>query len=153
MLPTPSTAASEGNVAGTRPENTATADHAITPGKVALRCFELEDVYCSGLPVLSPADGMVPDAFGAAHDMPVGMSGGTPARGHQLAIEVAPDQHIFPGHLRPGSTTVAAGDRVVRGPDGAQVDNSGNTSEPDPHIHLQDTSQGSSGRGPSALLS
>ena len=52
-------------------------------------------------------------------------------------MEVAPGEYLFIGHLRRG--TVAVGERVIPGQLLGRVGNSGNSSEPHVHLHLQDT--------------
>ncbi len=109
--------------------------------------IELEDYYCYDIPVLAPADGVVQATYGDSRDMPIGMLGGTPAGGNQIVIEVAKNQYLFLCHLKPGSITAKPGDRVTKGQIVARVGNSGNTSEPHLHIHLQDTSEDHLGEG------
>jgi len=106
-----------------------------------------EDYYCYGLPVLAPADGTVHATFIDARDMPIGQLGGTPTGGNQIVLEVAPRQFVFLCHLQPGSLAVKPGDKVAAGQPLARVGNSGNTSEPHLHIHLQDTEQNAFGEG------
>jgi hypothetical protein len=97
-----------------------------------------EDYYCYGLPVLAPADGTVYATSDGDPDMPIGvLGGGTDAGGNQVVLEVAPDEFLFLCHMQPGSITVKKGDRVTAGQVLGRVGNSGNTSEPHIHIHLQ----------------
>ncbi len=107
----------------------------------------LDDFYCYGLPVLAPADAVVRAVFIDARDMPIGQLGGTPAGGNQIVLEVAPHQFLFLCHLQPGSIAVRPHDKVVHGQPLAKVGNSGNTSEPHLHIHLQDTADDDFGEG------
>jgi murein DD-endopeptidase MepM/ murein hydrolase activator NlpD len=97
-----------------------------------------QDYYCYGLPLLAPADGTVYTTSDCDPDMPIGvMGGGKDAGGNQVVLEVAPDEFLFLCHLQPGSITVKKGDRVTTGQVLGLVGNSGNTSEPHLHIHLQ----------------
>jgi hypothetical protein len=107
----------------------------------------LEDYYCFGLPLLAPADGTVRSVVDGNPNMPPGELGGTPAGGNQIVIEVGPRQFLFLCHLQPGSITVQPGDQVVAGQVLARVGNSGNTSEPHLHIHLQDSPIDDEGEG------
>jgi murein DD-endopeptidase MepM/ murein hydrolase activator NlpD len=100
---------------------------------------KLEDYYCYGMSVVAPADGVVRAVHKDAPDMPVGHLGGTPAGGNQVVLDLAPGQFLFLCHLKPGSIAVKPGDSVVKGQVIGQVGNSGNTSEPHLHVHLQDT--------------
>jgi hypothetical protein len=97
------------------------------------------DYYCYGLPVRAPADGTVNATSDGDPDMPIGvLGGGKDPCGNHVVLEVAPNQFLFLCHLQPGSITVKEGDRVTEGQVLARVGNSGNTSEPHLHIHLQD---------------
>ncbi|HEX5105672.1 MAG TPA: M23 family metallopeptidase [Pirellulaceae bacterium] len=100
---------------------------------------ELADYYCYGLPVLAPADGKVIAVLDGRPDQPIAVLGGEPAGGNQVVIEVAPREFLFLCHLSRGSILVKEGDPVSVGQPLAKVGNSGNTSEPHLHIHLQDT--------------
>jgi hypothetical protein len=108
---------------------------------------QLADYYCYELPVLAPADGKVVAVLDGMPDQPIGVLGGNPAGGNQIVIEVAPQQFLFLCHLRRGSLKVKEGDKVSRGQEVARVGNSGNTSEPHLHIHLQNTSKLHVGEG------
>ncbi len=67
--------------------------------------------------------------------------------GNHVGIEVAPGEFLFVGHLQPGTVTVAVGDRVAAGQLLGRVGNSGNSSEPHVHLHLQDTPRSWFGEG------
>jgi hypothetical protein len=103
--------------------------------------LELADYYCYGQPVLAPASGKVVAVLDGQPDQPIGQLGGLPAGGNQIALEVAPRQFLFVCHLGRGTILVKEGDEVVQGQPLAKVGNSGNTSEPHLHIHLQDTAE------------
>jgi hypothetical protein len=107
----------------------------------------LDDYYCYNMPLLSPADGTVVAVDDGHPDMPVGELGGNPAGGNQIVLEVAPGEFLFLCHLKPGSIRVAPGDRVQQGQELARVGNSGNTSEPHLHMHLQTTAEADFGEG------
>jgi hypothetical protein len=108
----------------------------------------LEDYYCYGLPVLAPAGGVVRSVFTQARDMPIGdMSETEHAGGNQIVIEVAAGEFLFLCHLQPGSITVAPGDEVRAGQVLGHVGNSGHTSAPHLHIHLQDSPKDDEGEG------
>lgn len=107
-----------------------------------------EEYYCYGLPVLASADGVVEAVFDGEADAPVGVLGGfTLAGGNQVVLRVAPGQFLFLCHLKRGSLTVKQGDSVAAGQTLGLVGNSGNTSEPHLHIHLQDSPQPHLGEG------
>ena len=100
-----------------------------------------------GTVILAPADGTVRSVVDGHPNMPPGELGGRPAGGNQIALEVAPREFLFLCHLQPGSITVQPGDQVAAGQVLGRVGNSGNTSEPHLHIHLQDSPNGDEGEG------
>ena len=59
--------------------------------------------------------------------------------GNHVVIEVAPEQYLLMAHLRPGSVAVKEGDVVQAGDAIGLTGNSGNSTEPHLHIHLQTT--------------
>jgi hypothetical protein len=96
------------------------------------------DYYCYGLPVLAPADGTAHAVSDGNPELPVGeLSGAKNAGGNEVVLEVAPGEFLFLCHMQAGSLTVKPGDRVITGQVLGRVGNSGNTSEPHLHIHLQ----------------
>ncbi|HUE73011.1 MAG TPA: M23 family metallopeptidase [Pirellulaceae bacterium] len=107
-----------------------------------------EDYYCYGMPVLSPADGEVVAVLDGMRDTPLESPGVVlPPGGNQIVIKVAPRQYLFLCHLQRGTISVLEKDQVTQGQVLARVGNSGNTSEPHLHIHLQDTPDMSFGEG------
>ncbi|HXH05513.1 MAG TPA: M23 family metallopeptidase [Vicinamibacterales bacterium] len=100
----------------------------------------VEDYLGYGLPVLAPAAGIVREVVDGEPDTPIGTGwrGANPA-GNHVVLEVAPGQFLFVAHLRPRSLRVRRGDRVRAGQPIGAVGNSGNSSEPHVHLHLQDT--------------
>jgi Peptidase family M23 len=68
-------------------------------------------------PIYAPAAGTVAWTRGDLPDrgMNEAAGGDTPELGNVVVIEVAEGQHLFLGHLRAGSLTVAAGDTVEQG--------------------------------------
>jgi hypothetical protein len=109
---------------------------------------KLDDYYCYGLPVLAPADGTVRVVMNEDEDVPIGQDFGFKnAGGNQVVIEVAANEFLFICHMQPGSITVRPGDRVTTGQVLGRVGNSGHTSEPHIHIHLQDTADDGWGEG------
>ena len=96
--------------------------------------------YAWELPVLSPADGVIRRAVDgepeAALDAP---RWGLAGLGNHVVIEVAANEFLFIGHLRRDTVAVHVGDRVTRGQQLGRVGNSGNSSEPHVHLHLQNT--------------
>ena len=97
------------------------------------------DYHAYNQPVRAPADGRVigvhdnePDAT-PRHPEP------SRRGGNWIVIEVAQGEYLFLLHFKAGSLRVAPGDRVSRGDVLGHVGNSGNSTEPHLHVHLQDT--------------
>ena len=108
----------------------------------------LDDYYAYRNPVRAPAAGVVFAAHDGEPDVPIGRRRwGLAGLGNHVGIEVAPGEHLFIGHLQPGSVRVQVGDRVTVGGLLGNVGNSGNSSEPHVHLHLQDTPRPYFGEG------
>ncbi|WP_411075296.1 M23 family metallopeptidase [Streptomyces sp. cmx-4-7] len=58
--------------------------------------------------------------------------------GNHLILDLGDGTHAVYAHLRRGSLTVRAGDRVTAGQELARCGNSGNSTEPHLHFHLMD---------------
>lgn len=99
----------------------------------------LDDYYAFGRPVLAPAAGVVWRVHDGEPDGPIGQWRVRGAAGNHIVLEVAPGEFLFIAHMQPGSITVAPGDRVAAGQVIGRVGNSGNSSEPHVHLHLQTT--------------
>jgi murein DD-endopeptidase MepM/ murein hydrolase activator NlpD len=98
----------------------------------------LEDYYAYGRSVHAPAAGIVRAAHDGEPDGPIGHWQVRRAMGNHVVLEVAPSQFLFIAHLQPGSVAVKIGDYVEAGQMLGRVGNSGNSSEPHVHLHLQD---------------
>ena len=98
-----------------------------------------EDYWAYGQPVFSPAAGTVVTAIDGLPDQTpqLGRDEANPV-GNHVVIEVADGEYLLIAHMQPGSLTVAEGDTVESGQQIGLVGNSGNTSEPHIHLHLQD---------------
>jgi murein DD-endopeptidase MepM/ murein hydrolase activator NlpD len=94
-----------------------------------------------GRTVLAPAAGLVVAAHDGEPDVPIGEKGKGDDLGNHVALEVAPAQFLFIAHMQPGSIAVRTGDRVAPGQPLGRVGNSGISSEPHVHIHLQDSAR------------
>jgi hypothetical protein len=107
----------------------------------------LEDYYTYGRPVLAPADGIVRVVQNDQPNQPIGASRFLRTAGNHLVLEVAPDEFLVIAHMQPGSITLVPGDAVSVGQAIGRVGNSGNSSEPHVHIHLQDSVRAFLGEG------
>lgn len=103
--------------------------------------------YCWDQPILAPAGGTV---VGVVNDLPDNNIGATDAdnpAGNHVVIDFGNSEFGFLAHMREGSVTVASGDTVIAGQELGRCGNSGNTSEPHLHFHLQNTSDLTDGEG------
>lgn len=104
--------------------------------------FALEEYYAFGRPVLAPAAGIVRVVHDAEPDRGIGDWPGRPSAGNHVVIEVGAREFLFVAHLQQGSIAVSPGDRVEAGQLLGRVGNSGDSSEPHVHVHLQDAMTG-----------
>jgi murein DD-endopeptidase MepM/ murein hydrolase activator NlpD len=107
----------------------------------------LDDYYAYGRPVLAPAGGLVRAVADGADDRLGRRARAFGGAGNHVVIEVAPGEYLFVAHLQRGSIGVRPGDRIAAGQPVGRVGNSGNSSEPHVHLHLQDTPDALWGEG------
>lgn len=99
--------------------------------------------YCYGKNVIAPADGEVVQVNSKLPDSKI-FGNGRPdykirdIRGNFVIIKHFDREYSFIAHIMPGSILVKKGQKVRQGEVIAQCGNSGNTSEPHVHFHLQD---------------
>jgi hypothetical protein len=108
---------------------------------------ELENYYCWGQPILAPAAGTVVSASDDLPDNPIGSTDATHPAGNHVVLDFGNGEYGFLAHMREGSIRVAAGDTVAPDQELGRCGNSGNTSEPHLHFHLQTTPDLGSGEG------
>jgi len=96
-----------------------------------------EDYYCFSRPILAPADGVVTDVIRGVRDNVPGSMNPYSALGNAAFIRHRKHEVSVLAHFKLGSLRVKVGEKVK----GAQViglcGNSGNSSEPHLHYHLQ----------------
>jgi hypothetical protein len=98
-----------------------------------------EDYYAFGREVFAPADGTVVEVIEGVHDNTPGSMNEYSAAGNCVLIQHRPEEVSVLAHLKRGSIVVRAGDKVKRGQLLGQCGNSGNSSEPHLHYHLQNS--------------
>ena len=98
------------------------------------------DYHAWGEPVTAPARGVVVEARdGIGDNTPqVEISKPDHPAGNHVVLDVGGGRHVLLAHLARGTVAVRAGDRVRAGAPLGRVGNSGNSSEPHLHIHVQD---------------
>ena len=98
-----------------------------------------EDYYAFGREVLAPADGMVVEVIEGVRDNIPGTMNPFSAVGNCVIIQHRADEVSVLAHFKQGSIVVKAGDKVKGGQLLGQCGNSGNSSEPHVHYHLQNS--------------
>jgi hypothetical protein len=89
-----------------------------------------------GEPVYAPCDGKVLRAEGGMRDMPVPETDRSRLEGNHVILQCG-DVAVLLAHFRQGSVRVAAGDMVQAGDRLGAAGNSGQSTEPHLHIHVQ----------------
>ncbi len=98
------------------------------------------DYYCFGQPVYAPADGTVVETESELPDNRPGEMDAKAVLGNCVILDHGCDEFSFFAHFRQGTVVVRGGDNVLCGQLLGQCGNSGHSSEPHLHYHLQNTS-------------
>jgi len=98
-----------------------------------------EDYLAFGREIIAPADGVVTDVIEGVRDNKPGSMNPYSAVGNAVIIEHRKNEVSILAHLKLGSVKVKVGDKVKRGQYIGLCGNSGNSSEPHLHYHLQNT--------------
>lgn len=96
-----------------------------------------EDYFAFGREVLAPADGTVIEIIDGVRDNAPGSMNPFSALGNCVVLQHREDEVSVMAHFQQGSLQVKAGDKVKRGQVLGRCGNSGNSSEPHIHYHLQ----------------
>lgn len=97
----------------------------------------LEQYHCWGRPILAPGAGTVVTALDSLADQAPGTMDSANPPGNHVIVDHGNGEFSLLAHLRRGSVAVRAGQRVAAGDKLGECGNSGNTSEPHLHYHLQ----------------
>ena len=108
---------------------------------------DLENYFCWDKPILAPAAGAVVTAVSDLPDQAIGSSDPAHPAGNHVVLDFGNGEFGFLAHMRSGSLKVKAGDKVEAGQEVGRCGNSGNTSEPHLHFHLQTTPNLAEGEG------
>jgi hypothetical protein len=98
-----------------------------------------EDYYAFGREILAPADGDVINVTDGVADNAPGSMNRSATVGNCVVIQHREGEVSVLCHFKQGSILVKPGDKVKRGQVLGQCGNSGNSSEPHIHYHLQDS--------------
>jgi murein DD-endopeptidase MepM/ murein hydrolase activator NlpD len=69
------------------------------------------------------------------------------AAGNHVVVEIAPHRYVLYAHMRPGTVQVKLGDRVHTGQILGHVGNTGSSTEPHLHMHIDDQPSFLAGNG------
>jgi hypothetical protein len=100
---------------------------------------ENEDYYAFGQPVLAPADGVVTDVITGVRDNTPGSMNPSFAGGNTVILSHREHEVSVLCHFQQGSIQVKRGERVKQGQVLGFCGNSGMSSEPHIHFHVQNT--------------
>jgi len=107
----------------------------------------IADYFCFAQPVYAPGNGVVVSVAIAEPDrVPGDMTLDNPL-GNYVILDHGCGEFSFLAHLRQGSVVVRQGDRVTGGQLIGECGNSGHSSEPHLHYHLQTTATAFHGEG------
>lgn len=106
-----------------------------------------ENYFCWNQPIYAPAEGKVVTAKDGVEDNVPGKMNPAEAAGNYVVLEIAPHEYALLAHFRNGSVTVKQGDTVKQGALVGRCGNSGNSSEPHLHFHLQTAPEFGQGEG------
>jgi murein DD-endopeptidase MepM/ murein hydrolase activator NlpD len=100
---------------------------------------ENEDYYAFGRKVFSPADGVVTDVIQGVRDNQPRSMNPYSALGNAVVIQHRDNEVSVLAHFKNGSIMVKPGEKIKKGRLLGLCGNSGNSSEPHIHYHLQNT--------------
>lgn len=106
-----------------------------------------EQYHCFGLEILAPGDGVVAGARDGLPDNQPGVMDPTNPPGNHVILDHGNGEYSFLAHLQQGSVRVVVGERVAAGAVLGHCGNSGHSSEPHLHYHLQTAPDFGSGEG------
>ena len=107
----------------------------------------LDSYFCFGLDILAPAGGTVVVALDGLPDQVPGEKDPSNPPGNHVIVDHGNEEYSLFAHLQQGSVKVNEGDKVETGQLLGLCGNSGNTSEPHLHYHLQNSGQFGKGHG------
>ncbi|GAB3256983.1 M23 family metallopeptidase [Chitinimonas naiadis] len=114
---------------------------------------QLSDYYCWNQKILAPAKGTVVEVIDGLPDQAIGTTNAQAPAGNHVMLDLGQGEYALLAHLQQGSVKVKLGDKVTSGEELGRCGNSGNTSEPHLHFHLQDKPKFGEGDGMPAFIS
>jgi murein DD-endopeptidase MepM/ murein hydrolase activator NlpD len=108
---------------------------------------KLEDYEAFGSEVIAPADGLIVQVIDGSYDVSIGERDLYVIPGNAIVIDHLNGEYSALAHFKNSSIKVKVGDKVKQGDILGLCGNTGNTSEPHIHYHLQDDSSLSKATG------
>jgi|CXWL01.1.fsa_nt_gi hypothetical protein len=109
---------------------------------------KLDDYYCWGAPILAPANGTIVSVVGDLPDRGIGsVDKPSSLAGNFIVLDMGNGEYALMAHLRQNSVRVKAGQHVEGGEQLGECGNSGNTSQPHLHFHVQNSPDFGKGDG------
>ncbi len=99
-----------------------------------------EDYYCFGVPLFAPSDGKVVHVVNNIKDNEPGQLNSEQAGGNHVIIDHLNGEFSYIAHFKKNSIVVKVGDNLTKGQVIGRTGNSGNSTEPHLHYHLQNQS-------------
>ncbi len=112
-----------------------------------------DSYFCYGKPIYNVAAGKVVDmSDGMPENVPHSGKYAIPidfnnAAGNHVVVQIAPDRYVLYAHMQPGTVRVKVGDRVRTGEIIGLVGNTGSSTEPHLHMHIDDQPSFLAGNG------
>jgi hypothetical protein len=106
-----------------------------------------EDYFCWEQPIIAPAGGRVIEAVDGRRDQTPGTSDRASPAGNYVIVDLGNDEYAVLAHLLRGSVAVSRGEYLEPGELVGRCGNSGNTTEPHLHFHLQNSPDLGEGHG------
>ena len=98
---------------------------------------EVTDFYSYDEPVYAPADGRVTEIENEIESDVLGSRDRENPGGNYIIIDIGKDKYVYLAHLRKGSVLVEPGEFVESGTLIGRIGNSGNSTHPHLHMHVQ----------------
>lgn len=106
-----------------------------------------DDYYCFGKALNAPGNGKIIDIINDIEDNIPGQFNQETPTGNRVIIDHENGEFSILAHFKKGSIIVSIGDVVVKGQELGKAGNSGNSSEPHLHYHLQNSADPFDGDG------